>query len=123
MNRATMQADIQKVYALAEEGGGLPQLLDAICQVLARYPRELAELTHSYRLQATDTGYMAAFALRGGVLGRVEENAPVDVTLLGKEADLLDVFRRKVTPLKALLFGKIKLQGDKGALLKLGEFL
>lgn len=118
-----MHREIQQVYTLADRQGTLGQLMDAICSVLGRHPDQLAGMTHSYRLLASDSGYATAFGLQDGVLERLDDLRPVEVTVIGKEADLLAVFQRKLPPLKALLLGRIKVKGNKTALLKLGEFL
>lgn len=118
-----MKREIEQVYTLADRQGSLPELMEAIGVVLAAHPQALAHLTHSYRLISADTGYTTAFALTAGAFAWLPEGQSVDVEITGKERDLLAVFQRKVAPLKALLLGKVKLKGDKAALLKLGEFL
>lgn len=123
MEKNRMRQEIQEVYRLADRQGSLPQLMGAIGAVLQAHPQALAHLTHSYRLVSADTGYTTAFALTAGVFQWLPENQAVDVEISGKEQSLLAVFQRKLPPLKALLLGKIKLKGEKAALLKLGEFL
>ena len=123
MNQTTLKQEIQQVYTLADSHCSLPALMDAICGVLQRHPQELAHLTHSYRLVSTDTGYTLAFGLTEGVYARLPEGQAVDVEVIGKEQNLLAVFQRKVAPLSALLLGRLKLKGDKSALMKLAEFL
>jgi hypothetical protein len=123
MDQTTLKQEIQRVYTLADRDGSLPELMDAICAVLQRHPQELAHLTHSYRLVSTDTGYTTTFGLTEGVFARLPEDQAVDVEVTGKEQNLLAVFQRKVAPLTALLLGRVKLKGDKSALVKLAEFL
>ena len=115
--------DIQAMYALAAQCDGLASLVPALCDVLRRNEASLTELTYSYRLAASDTGYRYAFALVQGRFAELEEGRAVDVTVTGLENNLLAVFQRKLNPAAALLLGKIKLNGDKAALLKLAAFL
>lgn len=123
MQQDAMKREIAQVYTLADRRGSLPELMEAICAVLQRHPQALAHLTHSYRLVSADTGYTIAFALQAGAFQRLDQQQAVDVEITGKEQNLLAVFQRKTAPLTALLLGKIKLKGDKAALLKLGELL
>ena len=123
MDQTTIRQEIQQVYRLADRDGSLPELMEAICAVLQRHPGELAHLTHSYRLVSADTGYTLAFGLESGVFARLDDAQAVDVEITGKEQNLLAVFQRKIAPLTALLLGRVKLKGDKSALLKLAEFL
>ena len=123
MQQDAMKREIAQVYTLADRRGSLPELMEAICAVLQRHPQALAHLTHSYRLVSTDTGYTTAFALTAGAFQWLPGPQAVDVEISGKEHNLLAVFQRKLDPLKALLLGRIKLKGDKAALLKLGELL
>ena len=118
-----MKQEIEQVYALADGGMALRELMEAIGKVLARHPEALQGITYSYRLQAEDTGYRMAFSLVNGrfsLLGAMEK---VDVLVMGKEENLLRVLQRKLAPLTALLLGKIKVFGNKAALMKLAEFL
>ncbi len=123
MSETTFRQDIQQVYSIADSGVSLESLMEAICGVLSRHPADLSSVTHSYRLKATDTGYELAFGLTSGAFKPLAAADTVDVTVKGKEADMLAVFQRKLSPMKALLLGKIKLEGSKAALMKLGEFL
>ena len=123
MTDEAFQQDIQSVYALADQGMSLDALMDAIGGVLSLHQSALRDITHSYRLRSTDTGYQTAFSLTGGHYVRLDAAAVTDVTILGKEADLQRVFQRKLAPAAALLLGKIKLAGSKSALLKLAAFL
>lgn len=123
MAEISIKQDIQAVYDLADQGMSLGELMDAIGGVLSRHEDALAGITYSYRLRASDTGYEKAFALNEGhflVLGSTEKT---DVTVIGKENDLQLVFQRKLSPMVALLRGKVKLNGSKAALIKLSEFL
>ncbi|MCL1854321.1 MAG: SCP2 sterol-binding domain-containing protein [Clostridia bacterium] len=120
---ADLREEIRRVYGLAEEEEPLPALMEAICGALSRHGDELCGVTYRYRLHATDTGYEKAFGLRDGVFERLDEQNAVDVTVSGREAHLVQLLRRKMSPLMALALGRVKVRGDRAALLKLGEFL
>ena len=120
---ADLRDDIRALYALADGGAGLAELLDGICEALERHPREVRDINASYRVHATDTGATRAFALENGAFRTLEEAENADVTVLGSEADLLRVFRRQLAPAAALLLGKIKVKGNKAALMRFAEFL
>lgn len=111
------------MYAFADQCTGLAELVPELYGVLGRNGDALRDITHAYRVRATDTGYTEAFALRSGALDALTAADAVDVTVLGTEANLLAVFQRKLNPVKALLLGKIKVDGNKAALLKLAAFL
>ena len=70
-----------------------------------------------------DTGFTCAFALSSGVFSPLAPDAPVDVSIVGGEADLLAVFRHELAPLKALLGGKVRVRGDRAALMRFAPFL
>lgn len=124
MNPTTMQQDIEAFYHLADKSKpSLPRLMEEICSILLRHPNDLKSITASYRLSATDTAYSLAFSLIAGHFALLTNEDTVDVSISGKEEDLLLVFHRKLSPMSALLRGKIKLQGSKSALLKLASFL
>ena len=115
--------DLQSVYDLAERESSLPRLVDAIVEMLSRHPDTLRGITHSYRLHLTDTGFSQAFALQKGVLSPLSPNDAADVTVSGSTQNLLLLFQRKLNPAKALLLGKVAVQGNKAALFTLGKFL
>ena len=117
------EKDIQAMYAMADEGIALNELIEAVLAVLSRHEDELRGITHRYRLSAADTGYQKAFALTDGRVSLLQEGDSTDVTITGPEKNLLLVFQRKLAPLKALVLGKIKVKGDKGALVELAKFL
>lgn len=123
MEGNAMKRDIEAVYRLAEVGVSLSRLMEAIGGVLARHGDELQDITASYRLQSSDTEYIGGFALERGQYRLLGDQEEAEVTVIGKERDLLAVFQRKLSPMAALLRGKIKVKGNKGALIKLGEFL
>ncbi len=123
MQERPMKQDIEAVYRMADSGTSLSDLMRAIGDVLSRHPGELAGMTASYRLEASDTGYTVAFCLAAGQYRLLGDGDETDVTVIGKEQDLLQVFQRKISPLAALLRGKVKLKGSKAALIRLSEFL
>ena len=97
--------------------------ISGVCAALARHPDALAGITGRYAVLAADTGFACAFALSSGVFSPLAPDAPVDVSIVGGEADLLAVFRHELAPLKALLGGKVRVRGDRAALLRLAPFL
>lgn len=123
MGKAELQQDLQALYRRAEDGITLGALTDEICALLAQHTDALRGVNGRYRLMTSDTGYARAFALENGAYRELDCAAPVDVTILGYEADLLRVFRRELSPMGALLRGKIRWQGSKAALMRLAEFL
>ena len=118
-----LQQDIEALHATAAQSESLTTLVPALCDVLRRNSDALAGINDAYRIEALDTGYTFAFALRAGVLLLLDANEGVDVTVQGKEANLLAVFQRKLNPAKGLLLGKLKVQGNMAALLRLAAFL
>ena len=98
MSKADLQLDLRALYREAGDGQTLPVL-------------------------AADTGFACAFALRSGVFSPLAPDAPVDVSIVGGEADLLAVFRHELAPLKALLGGKVQVRGDRAALMRFAPFL
>lgn len=88
-----------------------------------RHPDALAGISGRYAVLAADTGYARAFALEDGIFSSLAPGAPVDVAVSGCEKDLLAVFRRELAPLAALLRGKIRVRGDRAALMRFAEFL
>lgn len=123
MAEISIKQDVQAVYDLADQGISLGELMNAIGGVLSRHQDALAGITYSYRLLASDTGYEKAFALNNGHFSALGSTEETDVTVIGKENDLRLVFQRKLSPMAALLKGKVKLKGSRAALVKLSEFL
>ena len=123
MKTLALTHDIEAVYQMADNGMPLAELMQAICSVLTRHPDALSHITGRYRITAVDTAYTFAFALESGVLSFLDDCAATTVTVIGKEADLLMVFQRKLPPLNALLRRKITVKGSKAALLELAAFL
>ena len=114
---------IEQLYAFADTCDRLELLFPALFTVLRDNGGALAGVTNAYRLRATDTGTTSAFALRDGIFAELTSADAVDVTVTGSEKNLLAIFQRKLNPATGLLLGKIKVQGSKAALLKLGAFL
>ena len=134
MSKADLQRDIRALYRDADGGLDLPGLMDGVCAALARHPDALAGISGRYAVLAADSGYACAFsetaggaltsfALEDGAFTSLAPDAPVDVAVSGCEKDLLAVFRRELAPLAALLRGKIRVRGDRAALMRFAEFL
>ena len=66
---------------------------------------------------------MCAFSRVEGRYIPKTEIDEADVIVSGRERDLMDILQRKVSPLSALLRGKIQIKGSKAALIAFGEFL
>ena len=115
--------DIQSMYILAEQTDTLSQLIPALYVVLRRNEDSLRGITYAYRLTTVDTGYTCTFALQDGSFSELSPLSPVDVTVSGKETNLLAVFQRKQSATVALMLNKIKVRGSMSALMKLAEFL
>lgn len=115
--------DIQSMYTLAEQTDTLSQLIPALYGVLRRNEDSLRGITYTYRLTTVDTGYTCTFALQDGSFSELSPLSPVDVTVSGKETNLLAVFQRKQSATVALMLNKIKVRGSMPALMKLAEFL
>lgn len=123
MSKADLKREIRVLYRDADGGLDLPGLMDGVCAALARHPDALAGISGRYAVLAADTGYARAFALEDGIFSSLAPGAPVDVAVSGCEKDLLAVFRRELAPLAALLRGKIRVRGDRAALMRFAEFL
>lgn len=123
MSMQEFEADIQAMYHKADGGASLPALMEGICEVFQRHGEELRGVTYSYRLCATDTGYVKAFSLVDGHFYEKTEADEADVIVSATERNLLAVLQRRLSPMSALLRGKIKLNGSKAALIRLAEYL
>ena len=115
LDDAAMEKARERQAQLAKPPGSLGRLEDLSVQ--------LAGITGRYAVLAADTGFACAFALSSGVFSPLAPDAPVDVSIVGGEADLLAVFRHELAPLKALLGGKVRVRGDRAALLRFAPFL
>lgn len=122
MPKANLQQEVRVLLSRADSAALAP-LLDELCALLSRHPDALAAINSRYRLIAPDTGLSCAFALEHGAYRALSDTDAADVTVSGKEGDLLRVFRRELSPMAALLRGKIKVSGSKAALMQLAEFL
>lgn len=123
MGKAELQRDLQALYSRAQGNMALSALMDEICSMLARHADTLRGVNGRYRLTASDTGYTCAFALEDGVYRGLDGAAPVGAAILGREDDLLRVFRGELSPMSALFQGKVRVQGSKAALMRLAGFL
>ena len=119
----SMKSDIQQLYRAADKGTGLPVMMDGICAALKNNEDELKGVTYSYRLCASDTGYVRAFSLVDGRYADKTEMDEADVIVTGREADLLAILQRRIAPMSAILRGKITVRGSKAALIRFSAFL
>lgn len=122
MNDAFRQ-DIQQLYLLADASATLADFIPSLTVVLSRNEESLNGFSYAYRIVATDTEYRYAFALTQGQFSELTPASPVDVTVSGKDIHLLSIFQRKVSPMKALLLGRVRVEGNQSALLQLAKFL
>lgn len=116
----------QELETMLQKGSGdmnLAQVLDGLVELLIRHQDTFAGVTYRYRLSATDSGVSRAFALEDGRYAPLDESAPVDVTILGKEQHLMAIFNKQLKPAAALLTGKLKVKGSIVALNTLAAFL
>ena len=107
------QQDIAAAQDFATKTDSLAALMPVLCDVLKQNGYALVGITFTYRFQTVDTGFTAAFALRNGVYSDLNADDAADVTISGKEADLLAVFQRRLNPVKALLFKKSRLRATR----------
>ena len=119
----TFKQDIDALCRFANQCKSLDALTPELGNVFLRNAGALAEVTYRYRMVGADTGYRFAFALDHGCYAVLTDTDAVDVTVTGAETNLLAIFQRKLNPVNALLFGKLKLNGNKTALVKLADFL
>lgn len=118
----TLHQGIEELKAMSGSMA-FPQLVQAAGGLMDSARAELEGITMSCRLQASDLNYEYAFALENGAFSPLPAGEPVQVTLSGKEADLRALLNGEMSLVKALLFGKLRISGDKNALLKLGQHL
>ena len=118
-----LNKDVQALYAWAERCETLDEMVPELYHVLRQNENALSGVTHSYRLQAIDRDFTAAFRLERGRFSELKDSDPAEVTVRGTQANLLSVFQRKLNPATGLLLGKIKVSGSKSALLALSAFL
>ena len=119
----TFEQDRDALLTYAMRCKHLAELVPSLYDLLLRHPATLSQVTNTYRLQTTDTAETYAFALRQGVFKTLTDRDTVDVTVSGKEVNLLAVFQRTLNPVTALLLHKIQLRGDKSALMRLAAYL
>ena len=122
MGKSELKTEIRALYQKANNET-LEDLIDGICGALERNADAIADVTYSYRICASDTGFTRAFSVKQGKLTEMSEIDEADVTVTGTEANLLAVFRRQVSPMSAMLRGKIKIKGSMPALVRFAEFL
>ena len=118
-----LKAAVEEWSAHADPKAGLKEWTKQLCRILSEHEDALNHITYSYRLCPTETGYVCAFSLVEGRYIPKTEMDEADVIVSGRERDLMDILQRKVSPLSALLRGKIQIKGSKAALIAFGEFL
>ena len=123
MAKEQFQQDLEAMLTQGSGNRNLSQVLDGLIELLKRHEDTFAGVTYRYRLAASDTGVTRGFALEDGRYAPLDESAPVDVTILGKEEHLLAIFNKQLKPAKALFTGKLRVQGSLVALNTLAAFL
>ena len=123
MAKEQFQQDLEAMLTQGSGNRNLSQVLDGLIELLKRHEDTFTGVTYRYRLAASDTGVTRGFALEDGRYAPLDESAPVDVTILGKEEHLMAIFNKQLKPAKALLTGKLKVQGSLVALNTLAAFL
>ncbi|MDD3334310.1 MAG: SCP2 sterol-binding domain-containing protein [Eubacteriales bacterium] len=123
MSKESMKQDVKALYRAADSGLTLPAMLDGICEMLKNHESDLKGTTYSYRLCASDSGYVRAFSLVDGQYIEKTEMDEADVIVTGTEANLLAILQRKLSPMSAILRGKVQIKGSKTALIRFAEFL
>lgn len=118
-----LHQEIEAVLAQARDGSTLQSLMDAFCLALSRHPEALRGFTARLRLAATDTGRTCSFSLSDGVYTPLTDSDAVDAALLGTEDALLRVVCGRESPALALLRGRLRIEGSKAVLLRLGDLL
>lgn len=101
----------------------LSQLLSAVCEALEAHPQAWQTLCGRYRVQAVDTGAHCAVALSASGMERLDEAAPVDLTIAGSEEALMKIVRGQLSPALAMLTGKLKVKGKVSQLAKFAPLL
>lgn len=123
MSKEALKKEIADILASADNGKALAPLIESVVEALSKNGDALEGITYSYRLCASDTGYTRGFSINNGHCADIDEADEADAVVTATEANLLAIFRRQISPMSALLRGKIKLKGSKAALIRLGEFL
>ncbi|MEG2701824.1 MAG: SCP2 sterol-binding domain-containing protein [Clostridia bacterium] len=109
MPTSSLKQEIRALYQKADHAPSLSSLLSEICDTLRKHPDELKGITYSYRICASDSGYVKAFALEDGLYSDSTEMNEADVIVTGKEVDLLAILQQKLSPMSAILRGKVNL--------------
>lgn len=122
MAKADLQRDIRALMERSDAVSSLSSLMEEVCGLLKGHADALRSIDSRYRLETSDTGYVCAFALEKGAYRPLAADEAADVTLLGKETDLLRIFRGELSPMAALLSGRVKIRGKKAALMQFAEF-
>lgn len=101
----------------------LEQWLNAIPTIAQRHQAQLAGHSGLYRLETTQGRRWDIFLSNGAVQIAAPGTAAPICTLCASETDLLAILNGRLSPSKALLFGKVKLKGDPKPLLALAALV
>lgn len=97
----------------------LDSLLHALPELAAQHRAEMADIRALFLVE-TRQGRKVYLRLAEGCLTLPEHPADApDCTIYAGEGDLLDMMAGKLSPAKALLFGKVKVKGDPKPLMDL----
>lgn len=97
----------------------LDELLCALPALAQEHRAELEGRSTLFLLK-TKQGRECFIALQNGAVTVTDSTSQLpDCTVTANESDLLDMIAGKLNPAKALMFGKVKIQGDPRPLLEL----
>lgn len=120
---ADLKEEVRLVRSKAGNAASIAELWDDLEGLFRDHTEELSDASLSLRLAVTDLNRSLALKLEEGRYSPLTEDAPADVTISAKDKDMLAFFSGKLNPAMAVLFGKIKVQGDLKALAPLSRFL
>jgi len=118
-----LKQEIQSILAQLDASTPFDALMESFASALKNHPEALGALSGRYRLQASDTGAHAAFALSESGFEALEEADSVDASISGKEEDLLKIIRRELNPMTAMFTGRLTVKGSMQALMKFAQIL
>lgn len=120
---SNLKEEFSRIRQSAGQSYSLCEVFEQLYAAMQNHQDELCGIDASLAIKATDTGNAARFLIENGHVSIPAENAPVAVTVSGTENNLVAFIRGELSPTKAILFRKIIVQGDIGALSKLSKFL
>lgn len=121
-----MQALQNKIRALRQSVGAaapLAEIASGLTGLLQDHPEALGAVAGRYRLQTTDTGFHLAFEAAANSFTLLSPADRVDVCVRAPEKELLRLIRGEGDPMRALLLGRLKIQGDIRLLQKFSKLL